>query len=139
MRLRRWIGWLAIAGMLMHAVALVRHNVSVLDSAIAGAASSETARAYSVLNDDGTVLIAGTICHTDGDQDAGSPGGQPKSGSERCPVCAGTVAAVALAAPEPATISRPLVIAEAVVIATAIQTPAQHFVRPPNRGPPAAI
>lgn len=138
MRLKHWLSWLAIVGMLLHAGAVVRHNASMLGTALAAVSQSAPAKNYSVLDESGNVIIAGAICHGNGFDDGSHD--ESQADKPRCPVCSGYVTAVAIDAPSAcASIARLLTIADVVVIATLAHTPDVHHVVPPQRGPPAAV
>jgi hypothetical protein len=127
MRMRRWIGLLALASVLLHAAALVRHN-----TVMAGAGLQ-----YQALVDSLT-----QICH--GSAVAGSvappnlPYVPPPSNSDNgCPLCSGLGPSAAIAAPEAATPFAPPAAQRVVYHAAPGSVAPGHAVCPPARGPPA--
>lgn len=131
MRWRRWIGLLAIVGVLLHAAALARHNAIMLATA-AGNGMSQAAAA------DLTLDLA-VLCHAPGigDPAASLPAKDGSTGSQTCPICAGTVSAFALAALELPSIAGPQLPADLAALPPQDQRrTVQRRIRPPSRGPP---
>jgi len=85
MRLRRWIGWLAVAAILLHTATVARHSIIMFNSATAEVTAA--------------ALEAGVICHFEADADSdgqGLPGKNQGSPSKPCPICLGMSSAFAL-------------------------------------------
>jgi hypothetical protein len=126
MRLRRWTAVAAVLGVLLHALALVRHHGIMLDAQLL-----EQALASGV-----------SFCLGDADtasSHAGLPGiPKPSDAQSGCPICTGHAPAVALVASDFLTV--PLRFAmparwhepERIVLAS------PHAVCPLPRGPPAS-
>jgi len=131
MRLRRCISWIAVAGILLHAVTLARHNVIQYQAFSTQAALLQA-------------LDAGIICHIDSDADEdgkaqGLPGKDQGRTSKPCPVCFGFASAnAALPASEAPALRVPqTVIADAFISRDNRPAPLARFRLPPNRGPPS--
>ncbi len=126
MRLRAWITLLALVGVLVHAIAVVRHN-TVMAAAPMSAIAIATA--------DG--LETAPICHASLD-DSGAPAAPAPSGPRSsCPICLGLVSAVALA-PSIAALPPPVPARHLDRLAVDDQRVHVHArIRPPSRGPPA--
>lgn len=127
MRSRAWITLLALLGVLVHGLAVVRHN-----TVMAAAPVSATAIAAA----DG--LEAAPICHASLD-DSGAPATPGPSGQRSsCPICLGLVSAVTLVpatAPPPRPASaRPL---DRRAATTDERVRVHDRIRPPSRGPPS--
>jgi hypothetical protein len=127
MRAKRWISVLAVLGVLVHAAAIVRHSTGLTSAAFQ----------YLTLRAD-----LGLLCHSAATAnvaaDAGLPGiPPPKDGQDCCQVCCSPGSAVALLAPDSASLFIPSV--EAVSVGTAQYGAPQpsHAACPPARGPPA--
>lgn len=121
MRARRWIGVLAMIGVLLHVVAVVRHGTMVLASIGSGD-----------LLADMTV-----ICHAGADTPA-VPAGGDDAARKLCPICSGLVATYGL--PLVGIALRPV---QAPSIRVRFALHDQRFelakrIRPPGRGPPLA-
>jgi len=127
MRLRLWISIVATMGVLLHAGLLVRHSLAMADAS----------RQYHAILAD-----LGSLCQ-------GSPGEaripaadlpqvpQP-SDATGCPICAGLVAAFALAAPQPGAVPVPTEAATQLPwFGAAVEQPLLRTAHPPARGPPA--
>ncbi|MGE3066347.1 MAG: DUF2946 family protein [Hyphomicrobiaceae bacterium] len=124
---RRWIGMLAVLGVLLHAGALVRHNATMLGA---------TAQANALLAD------LAVICHGTGTQDlaktASLPDAPPADPQSSCPLCSGLTPAFALASPLPTPIPTLRVADPAVFQAPGHRvTAGVRTSPPPARGPPA--
>lgn len=124
---RRWIGMLAVLGVLLHAGALVRHNGVMLGAAL---------KADSLLAD------LAVICHGTGAQDlsktAGLPEAPPSEPQSSCPLCSGLTPAFALVSPLPTQIATIRVASPAVYMALDARVAADvRTGPPPARGPPA--
>ncbi len=130
MHWRRWLGLLAVLGVLLHAGAVVRHNAVVL--AAASRATSGVAADRALAAD--LRLICGAAAHM---AEAMLPGGNGPAGDpEKCPICAGLASAHALAAVEQPTLAVPYG-DHAITIATDDQRVSiQRRYRPPSRAPP---
>ena len=97
MRLRRVVSLLAVAGLLLQAMVIVRHNITMLATLVPGAAQS--------LSFDVGETGANPVCHQSGTLYlAGLPGVSEKYGSpgtkKPCPVCMGMCAVTGLAPPD---------------------------------------
>ena len=130
MRFQRWVSWLAVAAILLHAATVAHHNVIQFQAIPAGLASL-------------AILDPGIICHADSEADEGgkahtlprkSPGPAPKP----CPVCLGLASAHALPASEGPSLRVPqTVLAAAFVRPGLVLAPAVRLSLPLTRGPPA--
>jgi hypothetical protein len=127
MRSRKWIGILALLGVLLHAGAIVRHNATMT-----GATFQYQA------------LLTGLaqICHgsgTGGAIDASDlpyvP--RPSDAQNGCPICSGLSPALALATPQSETVAAPAPAAVEFYVDTHCVPDSGHAVCPPARGPPA--
>jgi hypothetical protein len=89
MRLRRWVGWIAVVSMLWHAATVARHDVFLFEQVTATQLAA-LAEAFG----------AGAICHSSAaDAEEGkAPQKSPANGSPRCPICLGLASAHALPA-----------------------------------------
>ena len=90
MSLRRWIGWLAVAAMLLHAGAVSRHNLIMFEK-VAAQFSANAA------------FDAGQICHIDADASGNTkslPGKDGNGPQKPCPICLGLASAHALQSSE---------------------------------------
>jgi hypothetical protein len=128
MRFRRWVSWLAVAAVLLHAATIARHSVIQFNAAAAELAS-----------------LAGfepeVICHLGAELDAQAPA-LPGKGDERpakpCPVCLGLASAHALPASSAAPLPLPRVASETVRVTQVLSLEqAGRLSFPPNRGPPS--
>jgi hypothetical protein len=127
MRLRAWISIVATLGVLLHAGLLVRHSLAM----------SDAARQYrAIVADLGSLCLAGAgEAHTG---TADLPQVPQPSGATGCPICAGLVAAFALAAPQPAALTLPTGVAIRLpYVGAAAVRPLLRTAHPPARGPPA--
>ncbi len=130
MRLRRWVSWVAVAGMLLHAITLARHNV-ILHQALPY--ELETLLA----------LEAGVICHVDSEADEDGkaqklPGKDQGRVSKPCPVCLGVASAHALPASEAPALRFPQTVVTLAFVSRHPQLlPAAAVRFPSNRGPPS--
>jgi hypothetical protein len=131
MRLRRYISWIAVAGILLHAVTLARHNVIQYQAFSTQAALLQA-------------FDAGIICHVDSDADEdgkaqGLPGKDQGRTTKPCPVCFGFASANAAlpASDAPALRVPQTVIADAFISRDNDPAPPAGFRLPPNRGPPS--
>ena len=127
MRLRRWISFVAMAGVLMHAGLIVRHGLIMADAA----------RHQRALLADLAVLCHATSATERGDVlPAELPQLPRPSDATGCPVCAGLIGAFALVAPCPAALH----LAHAIVISPAaaedLPLGLMRLALPPARGPP---
>jgi hypothetical protein len=127
--MRRWISFLAVLGVLLHAGAVVRHHIVML-----GLPASPSAE---------QTLLADlqVICHGTGDQPAlaggDAPSGRTPADIKRnCPLCAGLAGPFALTAPLP-TVAVRLTATQAPVSAlAAVLDELPRTLHPPTRGPP---
>jgi hypothetical protein len=127
MRLRRWIGWLAVAAILLHAGTVARHNVIVFQR-VAAELASEAA------------LDAGLICHIETDEDGGGQAlpGKDRTPAKPCPVCLGLASAHALAVGEVPVLRLPQAMRQRVAAPREEQrAPALKFLRPLTHAPPS--
>jgi hypothetical protein len=127
MRTRKWIGILALFGVLLHAGAVVRHN-----AAMTGAIFQ-----YQAL-----VTSLAEICHGSGMASTVPPSDlpyvpRPSDAQSGCPICSGVGSAIALAAPAAASIPLPQPVAIAFNPYGQRLCEAGYAVCPPARGPPA--
>ncbi len=122
MRSRRWVSWIAIAGMLLHAATIARHNVILFkQTALAQVAASTE------------VFAPGALCHGGGPVQK-SPAGAPKP----CPICLGLASAHGLPASEVPVLRVPQTVIALAFIPGDRQPAQPAGVRfPPNRGPPS--
>lgn len=121
---RRWIGILAVVGVLAHAAAVVRHHGSMLGD---------------VLNPAVAALAAdlSTICHFD-PEDAGIGTTSPShNGAKHCPLCSGLASAFALPPPSGWQIPEPPAAAGVYLVRPDQRVEQLKRIRPPGRGPPA--
>jgi hypothetical protein len=133
MRTRRWISWVVVAGVLMHAVMLGRHHVFMFQAALGSIVSSSIAIEE---------FPPGAICHSDAlANDAAPSKGRPsipdgaKSG---CPVCLASVAAYAISPSASPALRLPRT--SGPIAFPAAQTSLAKFTRfrsPFQRGPPS--
>jgi hypothetical protein len=92
MRIRRWVGWFAVAAILLHAGTLARHNV-IRFQAIAAELAAPTG------------LNLAAICYVASEAYGGGPApavpGDGQDGTSKpCPICLGLISAHALPASE---------------------------------------
>ena len=130
MDFRRWVSWLAVAAILLHAGTVARHNVIRFE-----AIPNELALLAG--------FDAGVICHTDSETvDNGTAQGLPgkdQGGTFKpCPVCLGLASVHALTASGTPVLRLP----QAVYIARLSPqnheaAPAVRLSLPPTRGPPS--
>ena len=127
-RIRRWIGVLALLGVLVHAAAVARHNVVSLARGLADRAVAAESGAAADLVAAGITDIA--ICH------GAAPADAPKT--QDCPLCCG-LASVAVLAPSLHTL--PVITSDAAPSARPEDRRAtvRRFARPQARGPPSAV
>lgn len=136
----RITAFLIVLGLFAQALALVRHNMTVLANQLDAPVSSETSAGLGGLLRD----LVTTICHP-GPADGGALAVLPDSGSERenpqssCPICNGLAFAYCLTAP------RDLALGVLVLVSVVDYAPfdervsTQRFIRPQSRGPPTAV
>ena len=135
MRSRRWIGWIAIAGVLLHAATVARHQVVLFEQAAsplktAGGASSPEA---------GIVCHMGAAAPEDGKAKP-LPEKSPEGGTKPCPICLGFASAYALPGAEAPRLRVPLrVIALAFIPRDGPPASPTKLRLPSNRGPPSAV
>jgi len=132
MRFRRWAGWIAVAGMLLHAATIAHHTVILFEQA-ARAQVAAFAEAFE----------PGAICHEaipaqeDG-KAQGLPAKSPGDAANPCPICLGLTSAHAMAAS-----AAPVLRVPQAFIALAFAPHDRQSARPagfrlpPNRGPPS--
>ena len=130
MDFRRWVSWLAVAAILLHAGTVARHNVIrflAIPDELALLAGVETS----------------VICHVDseaGDSGTaqGSPGKNQGGTSKPCPICLGMASAHALTANDaPAPRVAQAVSAVRFVPQKPRLAPTGRVSLPSNRGPPS--
>ncbi len=131
MGFRRWVGWLAVAGILLHAATIARHNVvrfHAIPAELAALAGFDQ----------------GIICHVDSEAGAnGSDQGLPSKDQDRtskpCPICLGLASAHALTASDAAVLRIPQAFFVAHVAFPKLELlPAARYSLPLTRGPPSA-
>lgn len=124
MRTRRLIGIVALLSVLLHAVAIARHNGLMLSA---------------LLQHQGLVADLKAICHGAGTPIKTElpyiPG--PAGVDYDCPVCSGLVNAFALAATEQSAVPRPLPEVQDLSGLRRVIPRAERQALPPARGPPA--
>ncbi len=129
MRFQRWVSWLAVAAILLHAATVARHNVIQFQAIPVGLASS-------------AILDPGIICHADSEADESGnartlPGKSPSPAPKPCPVCLGLASIHALPASEGPSLRVPqTVLAAAFVRPGLALAPAVRLSLPLTRGPP---
>jgi hypothetical protein len=140
MRECRWIGALALLGVLLHAAAVVQHAVRSSGAAFAHGALladlgllcrggvSPRAAVAAELPRDVAPAVPPALPHVP----------PPVDAQMSCPVCCGPGPAVALPVPEVAGLVPPPPLAVPVPHAGHRTPPARHAACPPARGPPAA-
>jgi hypothetical protein len=126
MRLRAWISIVATMGVLLHAGFLVRHSLAM----------AAAARQYHAILAD-----LGILCRASPGEERVPVSDLPQvprpSGTTECPICAGLVAAFALASPQPAALAVPTAISiELPGVDLAAPRPPLRTAHPPARGPP---
>jgi hypothetical protein len=90
MRFRRWVGWLAVAAIMLHTVTIARHNVIL----------------FQTIPNELAALVGfepGAICHVDSEADGDGqaqdlPGKRQNGTPKPCPICQGFASAHALQA-----------------------------------------
>ena len=129
MRRRRWVAWVAVLGVLVHATMLVRHATAVVAAG---------------LQHHDLLVALGVICHGAGGEtrlaasDLPAPP-RPGDDGKSCPICAGQISASAvLTGLESPTF---VTVALDVSPATEWQAPdvTRHAARPPGRAPPVGV
>jgi hypothetical protein len=126
MLLRRWIGLLAVLGVLLHAGAVLRHHAVMVDAEL---------QHQGLLADLHQICKAGGTGSVDTASLPDVP--RPSNSQNGCPICSGLATAFALPTPEAAPlpvlfeapVRRPIAVAAIIG-----QTPAKL---PPARGPPS--
>ena len=130
MGFRRWVNWLAVAAILLHAGTVARHNLirfEAIPNELALLAGFDT----------------GAICHVDsapGDNGAaqGLPGNDQGGTPKPCPICLGMATAHALTASDAPILRVPQAV---FVVRFAPQAPrlapTGRISLPSNRGPPS--
>lgn len=126
---RRWIGCLALAGVIVHAVALARHNAFALGKALA--------ELHDIVGDLGSDLQV--ICSAANAADTpatttGTPA--PRGSNHDCPICAGLASAHALAAVDSAVVRPPRPLLAGAFAEQDQRVSIQKRLRPPSRAPP---
>jgi hypothetical protein len=136
MRWRKWVGLLALFGVLLHAAALARHNAIMLATFV-GTGTSQTPAADAGLGATDLAQDLAVLCHAPTGSDlATTPANDGSRGSQSCPICAGTVSAFALAAIELPSIAGPQAPAFLAALPQDQRRTVQQRIRPPSRGPP---
>jgi hypothetical protein len=130
MRFRRWVNWLAVAAILLHAGTIARHNV-IRFQAIPNELALPTG------------FGAATLCHVGNVASHASagealPGKGQGSTSKPCPICLGMATAHALTASDTQILRVPQAV---FVVRTVPQNdeaaPPVRLSLPPTRGPPS--
>ncbi|MGO9484297.1 MAG: DUF2946 family protein [Rhodomicrobium sp.] len=128
MRFRRWVGWIAVAAILLHAATVARHNVILFQAIHAQLASQQG-------------LETGVICHlaAEDGKAQGLPGKDQGGFAKPCPICLGLAAS---AHALPASAAPPLRVPQTILAAAFVpQDPqlasAARVSLPSNRGPPS--
>ena len=131
MHWRRWLGLLAVVGVLLHAGAIVRHNAVML-----AAASRTTAANTAVASLDADLrLICSAGAHL---AEALLPDGKDPTGNpQTCPICAGLASAHALTAVALPALAIPYGDHAVATASTDERISVQRRLRPPSRAPPA--
>jgi hypothetical protein len=130
MRIRRWVGWLAVAAIMLHAATIARHNVIRFQAIAAELAAS-------------TGFAPAAICYVASEADGSGPApavpGDGQDGTSKpCPICLGLASAHALPASEapaprvPHTLFVPRFVPQKLELA-----PSVRLFLPPTRGPPS--
>ena len=127
MRSRRWISWIAIAGMLLHAATIARHNVILFQQSI----PAELAASFGI--------EPGVTCDASGEAPNGGKAGKGSGGGvTHCPICLGLASAHAMPASEAPVLRIPqTVIALAFVPHNRAPFWPAAVRLPSNRGPPS--
>ncbi len=132
MRSRRWVSWIAVIGILLHAATLARHNVLLFKQA------SLALEAAAV-----EAFEPGAICYSerpvrDDGKAQSLPGKSPAGSSTACPICLGLVSAHATPPSEAPVLRVPqTVIAHVFAPRDPQLAPLTTVRRPSNRGPPS--
>lgn len=127
MRWRRFINLVALIGVLVHAGMIVRHHQVMLDAH---------------LERQDLVNALGVICHGSGQATAPFDAELPSvplpsdNQNKQCPLCAGMVPAIALAAAVECGVPLKFRIAAPQIVRYQARPIAIIGVRPPTRGPP---
>ncbi|MDX2203873.1 MAG: hypothetical protein NW223_14065 [Hyphomicrobiaceae bacterium] len=127
---------IVVLGLLLQALAVVRHNTTMVGDGLRDGAGIVAAAGLPDLARD---LIA-SICHPGGEGGgAALPDGAPGQSGAGCPICNGLVSAYGLAAPQIITPAMRVVAVaiEFTVLDERVRTHA--FIRPHSRGPPALV
>jgi hypothetical protein len=130
MRIRRWVGLVTVAALLLHAVTLARHNV-IRFQAIAAELAAPTG------------LNLAAICYVavEADSDGPAPAipGDGQDGTSKpCPICLGLIPVHALPTSEAPAPRIPVPVFVARFIPQKLElAPAVRFSLPPTRGPPS--
>lgn len=122
---RRWVGIVAVVGLLLHAAAVVRHHALMLANSLDPAVAA--------LSTD-----LEQICHFNGDATERGHDKRP-SASGNCPICTGIAAAFALPPPAEWQQREPIVVVERYQIRPDQRVDQLKRIRPPGRGPPEVI
>lgn len=130
---RRIILCLAMLGVLLHAVALVRHNGAMLDMAfamtVADGAGGFICR--SKPQKPGVAIMTPRPADPAGDMSE-----EPQSGKMTCPVCSGIASLHALPAPDLDFVAAQLTFETRHLVVAEAHTSGLHAVCPPSTGPP---
>lgn len=139
--MRRILAAMAILGMLVHGLALVRHHAAM------GTELSADAAYIQALNSSvpqeavrATGLQVVVICHAAADLTSGKAGDNHRpSNKSKCPICSGLCSAAALASSAPVLLA-PHTLPEHKLVVLRDQRVEHHKrIRPPGRGPPALV
>lgn len=128
MRLKKWLSVLAVIGVLMHAVAVVRHHIVMAN---AGARPAAVAALLADLSD------ATLICHSNAGAPAQQPGDTPADSKPLCPLCSGFMPSAALAAVDQLPLHRVRTGGVRLAASDAVLS-ISRTIEAHSRGPPAA-
>ncbi len=131
MRSRRWVGWLAVAAILLHAATIARHNVirfQVIAAELAAPRGIDPVAICYVVSEAHGSSLAPAV-----------PGDRQDRTSKPCPICLGLVSAHAL----PASEALALPVAQAFSVTRFIPqklepVPSARLSLHRTRGPPSA-
>ena len=142
MRIRRAVGFIAIAGVLLHALALVRHQAVMMTDALPRSPLAEDALRADLTFPFGKLPIcrgnaADSVGDLESSSESGGNGPAPSQRGAPCAVCSGSVAAYTVA-PSPFTILvLPRTGSLAPPVAPDHPLEAERCAHPLARGPPS--
>jgi hypothetical protein len=130
MRFRRWVNWLAVAAILLHAGTVARHNVIRFEAVInelalpAGFDTAFLCRVDSAAGDNGAAPVL--------------PGKNQGGTSKSCPICIGLASVHALTASDTPHLRVPRAVFIARLAPQDVEAaPPARLSLPPTRGPPS--